>query len=47
MLIVDNTTLDLDDTISDNFTKHIYPITPEECKKLCGNHVWYAFFKCY
>lgn len=39
-IIVDNVTLDLDDTISDNFTKYIYPITPEECKNyaeiMCG-----------
>lgn len=39
-IIVDNITLDLDDTISDNFTKYIYPITPEECKNyaeiMCG-----------
>lgn len=40
MLIIDNLMLLLDDTISDNFTKYIYPITPEECKNyaeiMCG-----------
>ena len=39
-ITVDNVTLDLDDTISDKFTKYIYPITPEECKNyaeiMCG-----------
>lgn len=40
MLIIDNLMLLLDDAISDNFTKYIYPITPEECKNyaeiMCG-----------
>lgn len=39
-IIVDNIALDLDDVISENFTKYIYPITPEECKNyaeiMCG-----------